>query len=180
LSGQIKEDTPAGRKKFFTITLMASGLAAFLIGIIYTGFSFVTSYYSASLINVGKDTIISVIASNILGSIGGIIASVAVSLACLTTAITLAAVFSEFIQNEVFKKKLSYRSCLLITLILTWALSNLGFMGILKISFPILLVCYPVLIVLTLLNIANKLFGFKPVKIPVLITFIISLILYLV
>jgi branched-chain amino acid:cation transporter, LIVCS family len=91
----------------------------------------------------------------------------------------LVAVFAEFVQNELFKRRLNYKFCLLILLIVAFAFSNLGFMGIMSVAIPILMVCYPVLIVLTLLNLAYKLFGFKPVKIPVLITFIISLVLYL-
>ncbi|MBD3273503.1 branched-chain amino acid transporter [Candidatus Dependentiae bacterium] len=178
LGKDFKKEDVKSRKSFFKITLISSGIGAFLLGIVYTGFSYVSSFYSSSLNIAQKDTVLSVLASTILGPIGGVIANLAVTLACLTTAMTLAAVFSEFIQNELFKNKLNYRSCLLVTLILTFAMSNLGFMGIIKMSEPILLIGYPVLIVLTFLNLAKKLFGFKPVKVPVLITLILSAIFY--
>ncbi len=168
------------RKKFFTITITSSLIGAFLLAVIYVCFSYVASFYSIILRNVEKDTVLSILSSTILGFGGGIVANVAVSLACLTTAMTLSAVFSEFIQNEFFRQLIGYKSSLLITLVAAFAMSNLGFVGIIKMSTPILVVIYPVLIVLTLLNIAKELWGFRPVKIPVLITFIISLIFYLV
>ncbi|MFH1461414.1 MAG: branched-chain amino acid transport system II carrier protein [bacterium] len=166
------------KKTFSRITLLSSLIGAVLLGLIYTGFSVVSSFYSLSLNVAQKDTILSILATTILGSAGGIMANMAVGLACLTTAMTLAAVFSEFIQNEVFKNKLNYKSSLVVTLILTFAMSNLGFMGIIAIGWPIIQIGYPVLIVITFLNLANKLFGFKPVKIPVVITLIFSALFY--
>ncbi len=178
LGKDFKMDSPEGKKSFFRITLISSGVGALLLGLVYTGFSYVASFHSLSLNVARKDTVLSVLASTILGPVGGIIANVAVTLACLTTAMTLSAVFSEFIQNELFKNKLNYKSSLVITLILTFAMSELGFMGIISMSKPILSIGYPVLIVLTFLNLANKLFGFKSVKIPVLITLIFSVLFY--
>jgi len=179
LGKDLETDTPAGKKRFFTITLTASSIAAILLGIVYGGFSYVASFYSSVLGTVQQDTQLSVLASTVLGNYGGIIANVAVSLACLTTAITLVAVFAEFMQNEVFKRRFNYSTCLLMTLILSFIVSNLGFMGIKQLSAPILFVFYPALILLTFLNLAYKFFGFKYVKIPVLIAFVISLFLYL-
>ena len=171
-------ESEKGKKNFFKITLTSSAIGAGLLGLIYGGFSYVSSFYATTLGLAQKDTILSALAYNILGTFGAIVANVAVSLACLTTAITLVAVFAEFAENEFFKKRVGYTSSLLITLILSFAFSNLGFMGIIKMSEPILLICYPVLIVLTLLNIANKLFGLKMVKTPVVITFVVSAITY--
>jgi branched-chain amino acid:cation transporter, LIVCS family len=169
-----------GKKKFNRMVLNSSLIGAGLLAVIYAGFSFVASFYSHSLNIAQKDTVLSVLATTILGPFGGLIANVAVSLACLTTAITLAAVFSEFIQNELFKNRLNYKSCLIFTLILTFAISNLGFMGIIKFSLPILQIGYPVLIVLTFLNLAYKVFGFKPVKIPVILTLLVSALFYFI
>ena len=178
LGKDFKMDTPEDKKRFFKITLISSGIGALLLSLVYTGFSYVASFYSLGLNAAQKDTVLSVLASTILGPVGRIISNVAVTLACLTTAMTLTAVFSEFIQNELFKNKLNYKSSLIVTLILTFAMSELGFMGIIKMSMPILSIGYPVLIVLTFLNLANKLFGFKFVKIPVFITLVLSVLFY--
>ncbi|MBU4269581.1 branched-chain amino acid transport system II carrier protein [Candidatus Dependentiae bacterium] len=169
-----------GKRKFYLVTIISSIIGAGLLALVYIGFSYVASFYSLELLNIEKDKVLSVLSSVVLGSAGGIVANMAVILACLTTALTLAVVFAEFIQNALFKNKLNYKSSLLITLILTFAMSNLGFMGIIKFSTPILLIIYPVLIVLTLVNLANKLFGFKYVKIPVAISLITSIVWYFV
>ncbi|MCK4651010.1 branched-chain amino acid transport system II carrier protein [Candidatus Babeliales bacterium] len=180
LGASFDTKTVQGKKELLSITLKSTLVGAGLIGLIYSGFSFVSSFYGSELYGVQKDTILSVLADKILGPIGGIIANTCVMLACLTTAMTLVAVFSEFIQNQIFKKRFNYISCLLITLIFSFVFSNLGFMGILKMSAPILHICYPVLILLTVLNVGHRMFGFKFVKIPVLVAFIISFIVYFI
>jgi branched-chain amino acid:cation transporter, LIVCS family len=167
-----------GRKEFFTITLLSSLIGSILLCVVYICVSYVASFNGSILATAEKDTILTVLAFGLAGVVGGIVANVIIFLTALHTT-TLAVIFAEYLQNELFKNILNYRSCLLITLIIAFAMSNLGFMGILKMSTPFLLVCYPVLIVLTLLNISKELFGFKPVKIPVLITFVISLLVYL-
>jgi LIVCS family branched-chain amino acid:cation transporter len=96
-------------------------------------------------------------------------------MACLTTAIALAAVFSDFLHRVIFKNKVSYSTCLIITLVLNYFISILEFTGIMKFLAPILEVCYPSLILLSILNILYKLFGFKMVKTPTIAVFLISL-----
>lgn len=167
-----------GRKEFFTVTILASLIGSLLLSVVYICVSYIASFNGSLLANSDKDTILTVLAFGLAGTLGGIVACIIIFLTALHTT-TLAVIFAEYLQNELFKNILNYRSCLLITLIIAFAMSNLGFMGILKMSTPFLEVCYPVLIVLTLLNIAKELFGFKPVKIPVLITFVISLLVYL-
>lgn len=167
-------DDKKNKNIFFKVTFVSSLIGGSLLALIYTGFSFVASYYSGSLVLTQKDTALSILSQAVLGSTGGIIANLAIILACLTTAMTLAAVFSEFLQKEIFKNRLNYKTSLFFTLIAAFVISNLGFMGIIHFSKPILLIGYPVLIILTLLNLAYKLFDFKPVKIPIVITLVIS------
>jgi LIVCS family branched-chain amino acid:cation transporter len=65
------------------------------------------------------------------------------------------------------------------SLLVTFGISTLEFTGISSFLGPILQVCYPGLIVLTFLNIAYKLTGFNPVKIPVFLAFAAALVFYL-
>ena len=167
-------------KGIIKMTLKASVIGAFLLSLVYIGFSFVAAFHSESLANINQDQLIGMIAIHVLGSYAGVAACVAVALACLTTAIALAAVFAEFVHNDISAKKIGYIPALVGTLIVTYFISTLNFMGIAKILFPILQICYPALIALSLLNIAFKLYHFKPVKIPVLIIFAASLIGYFV
>lgn len=162
-------------KQMIFLTLKASVIGISLLGIIYFGFCYVASFFSDQLIGVGKDQLLGSLALQILGSSAAIVAIIAVALACLTTAIALAAVFAEFLHNDVTKGKLNYIPSLIITLVITFFISTLEFSGIAAFLVPILQICYPALIVLSLLNIAFKLWHFKPVKWPFWVTFILSL-----
>ncbi|MGO9387674.1 MAG: branched-chain amino acid transport system II carrier protein [Methanobacterium sp.] len=58
-------------------------------------------------------------------------------------------------------------------------ISNFGLGSILAFSRPFINAAYPALIMLIICNLAYKIWGFKPVKLPVFITLIISCILFL-
>ena len=178
-----KDDVPATEgnyKQLIKMTLQASCIGAFLLAIIYVGFSYVASFYSETLSVYKPDELLGALAREILGPSAGIIASIAVALACLTTAIAISSVFAEFLFKEVFREKVSYIASLIITLVAGFFISTLSFTGIMKFLVPILQVCYPALIVLSILNIAFKLYKFKPVKRAVAATFALSLIMYFV
>lgn len=155
-------------------TLKASCIGAGLLGVIYVGFGFVASIHGESLINSPADQLIGNLSQLLLGPYAGVVACVAVALACLTTAIALSTVFAEFLHHEVSSKRIGYIPALIGTLIVTFFISTLNFSGIVKLLAPILQVCYPALIVLSVVNIANKLWGFKWVKTPVFVTFVLT------
>ena len=173
LKSSLPEDTSP--KSLLMITLKASIIGGALLAATYIGFSYVSSFHSETLNSIPSDELISKIAAHVLGPYASIIACAAVSLACLTTAIALAAVFAEFIKEEVFFDKIGYLPALLGTLMITYFVSTLNFTGIAAFLEPILMICYPALMVMTFLNILYKLYGFEPIKLPVLTAFLISL-----
>ena len=63
----------------------------------------------------------------------------------------------------------------MITLVISYFISTLNFMGIAAMLQPALQVCYPALIVLSIVNILYKLYHFQPVKGPVFTAFALSL-----
>ena len=165
-------------KHLIFLTLKASCIGAFLLSLTYVGFSYLASFNSESLANVAKDELAGKIALLVLGPHAGLIAGIAVALACLTTAIALASVFAEFIHKDITFERINYGASLAITLIISFFVSTLNFTGIAQILAPILQICYPALIVLTAVNIGYKLYHFMPVKVPVFITFILSVLVY--
>lgn len=94
-----------------------------------------------------------------------------VVLACLTTAIVLTSLFSDFLLTEVLQNKVGSNQALFVTLAISFMISTLEFSGIAKFLGPILETVYPALIVLTLVNIAHKLWGVKASHWPVTLTF---------
>jgi LIVCS family branched-chain amino acid:cation transporter len=178
VSSDLEESTK--RKLLIKKMIQSTLIAASLLTFIYASMSFIASFYCQEIGCYSTDQLLAAISFLLLGDYAGVVASITVSLTCLTTAITLCAVFSTFFRNEVFQDKISYKISLLITIIVTFIIGFLGFRGIIAFVAPILFICYPTFICMTLFNLAHKLWGVRIIKIPVLLTFLISLTTYLV
>lgn len=162
------------------VAVFGSIIAAVLLSLVYVSFSYLAAGSSASLANVPKGELLGTLAFTHLGPYAGLVAGTAVAFACLTTEIALTAILAEFVRKSLFKDKIRYEWALLLILGLSFLVSTLHFDGISKFLGPVLEMCYPALIVLTVLNIAYKLFNFKPVKAFVYATFLISVVSYFV
>lgn len=172
------DDTLENRKSIFKKMLQASLIAAALLGFMYLGLTFLASYYTPLLGSHLPEERLREISLLLLGPTGAFIASIAVVLACLTTAIPLIAIAADYIRVDLFKEKVGTMGPLLTALIISAAISNLGFIGIAKMLSPVLQILCPGLIVLSVLNILHKLYEIKMAKIPVYAAFAISTISY--
>ncbi len=166
------------KRKHLRIALRASLIGAFLLGAIYLGFSYLASFHGQDLLSSGKDELLAALMMKIAGKHAGLLVCITVIFACLTTAIALISAFADFFQKEIFKEKIRYEYILVAALLLTFFVSTFEFSGISAFLGPILEICYPGLIVLTFLNIFYRLKNFKPIKIPVFATFLISFLLF--
>lgn len=172
-------DNISSKKKcYIKLSLQASAIGASLLALIYFGFSFISAFHGADLVVSGKEELLNAIILKIAGPSAGLLVIAAVTLACLTTAIALISAFADFIQREVFNERVSYPLVLLGSLLLTLFISTFKFTGISAFLGPILQIYYPSLILLTLLNIAYKLYDFKPIKGPVFVTLVLSALIY--
>jgi LIVCS family branched-chain amino acid:cation transporter len=167
-----------GRQERIKTAFRASFISIFLLAAVYMGFSYLAAFHGNDLLTTEKDALLAAITLKVAGNHAGILVCITIALACLTTAIALMAAFTDFIHREVFKEKVNYSYTLAGSLLLTFAISTLRFTGISAFLGPILEVCYPGLIVLTLLNIAHRLKNFKPIKFPVFLAFSLSAIFY--
>ena len=167
----------AKQKELALIGLKAGVLGVSLLTLVYIGMSLLSVYYGHSLIMDG--TLFRSIAFTILGNHGAFIIGTAVLMACFSTSIALSAVVGDYFHVTIFKQKISHISALLVALLLSIPLSTVGLDKVLALTAgPIIYIGYTSIITLTFCNIAYKLIGFKPVKIPVAITFIVALICY--
>lgn len=167
------------KPKLRTLTgLKAGAIGVAILGITYIGMATVGAYQGWYLIsNIGE--LFREIAFNVVGVYGAFIVTTAVLMACLSTAIALTAVFANFLKDEIFRNRIGFVPALIITLILCIPLSTAGLEEVLKLTDgPLLYIGYPVIIVLTLANIAYKGFGFTAVKLPVAATFFIAFVSY--
>lgn len=168
------------RKNVFKKMLKASLLAAGLLSLMYIGLTYIASYYTPLLDGEHQpEERLSVIALYLLGPYGAFVARMAVAMACLTTAIPLISIFANYIREDLLKEKIGPTIPLLLTLVISIALANLGFMGIANMLSPVLQILCPGLIVLSLLNIFHKLYDTRVPRLPVFATFALSAINYI-
>ena len=83
----------------------------------------IAAIHGEVLVGVPSERMLMELAIAVLGPYAGYVICISVSLACLTTAISLALVFSEFLSKDVLKSKISYRSTLILTLLVSFVIS---------------------------------------------------------
>lgn len=132
--------------------IKACSLGAALLALVYVGFCYLAYLYAPLLQGTSPDKLLGAIALLVLGPWGGLIVSLTVALTCFTTTVALIASFASFMQKEILQDRFSYLWVALGTLGITFLIANLGFNGIANFLTPILKMCYPVLILLTLVN----------------------------
>lgn len=177
LKETLSKDIAENKNRLALISLQAGFIGTMLLGVVYLGMSFLGAYHGHEL---GGDTIFREIAFRVLGTGGAAVIAVAVLMACFSTSIALGAVIGEYLQFTIFNNKVRFVSSLALGLIACVPLSTFGLKTVLTLTAgPITYIGYPVLIVLTFCNIGYKLFGFKPVKLPVALTFVAALVSYI-
>ncbi len=149
----IKSNVTESDEEKIKILIYASFVGAFLLGSVYLGFLYLGYTHALELINVPQEELIVAIAQKVLGKLGGLFVCIAVSFACLSTAIALARVCSMFLHREILKSKINQNTCLLIVVFLSYCMSILGFQVLLQMLFPILQWVYPCLILYSALSI---------------------------
>jgi LIVCS family branched-chain amino acid:cation transporter len=175
-----KQNQMGEKKKVLSVAILGALIAASLLSLVYVCFSFLAAGYSQELSQVASDHLLGTLAHRLLGAQAGLIASVAVCFACFTTEIALTAVIANFVHKTLFQEKIPYSFAIAATLFVSFLISTLHFNGISAFLVPILQLCYPALIVLTILNILHKIFDFQPVKRIFYGTILLTFITYLV
>ncbi len=138
---------------FYKSSLIGMGL----LSLVYLVLILLGWLYSPFLFNMPAQELLGIVAFQSLGNLAAPVVCLAVTFACLTTAIVLASLFAEFLNTEVTQKRLGNKISLLITLLIGFFVSTFDFAGIAKFLSPILETIYPALIFLTLFNIITKL-----------------------
>jgi LIVCS family branched-chain amino acid:cation transporter len=156
---------------FFASSVLGAGL----LSIIYFLLVLLGAVYAPQLSNVPPQEMLGVVAQAALGKWAAPIVALSVVLACLTTAIVLTSLFADFLRKEVAHKKINPATAIITTLCIAFCTSTLEFSGIAKVLGPILEVIYPALIVLTVLSIFYKLWGWTMVRMPIAIAFFLKL-----
>lgn len=163
------------KKALFKIFIPSSAVGAVLLALVYLTLVALGAKYADLLQDVAPQQMLGIIALAVLGPQAAPIVAVAMILACITTAIVLAALFADFLKKELCQDRIGGNSALLITLVIGFAISTLDFAGIARLLEPILEAIYPALIALTLVNIGHKCFGWARPHWPVTVTLLAKL-----
>ena len=161
------------------VFLAASCVGVGLLSAIYISLVYLGTAYSSLLIDVPPQEMLGKIAQETMGPLAAPIVCLAVILACLTTAIVLAVLFSDFLKKEIAKDKINDPFAMVCTLAIAFAVSTLDFSGIASILAPILEAVYPALIVLTVINICSQVWGIKERRWPVVATLAAKLVTWI-
>ena len=173
LGTESKKDT----KTLVFMGLKAGILGTFFLTAVYIGLSHLGAFHGQGMSMANEAEIFSTIAMRVIDGHGAIIISIAVLMACLSTVVALATILAEYIEKS-SNNKIPYITALILTLVGTGISSSLGLTNLLHFYNVAIVIAHPALIVLTFLVIANKLFGYKHIKLPVLATFIFSIVSY--
>ncbi len=134
-------------KKEMIITVLKGSLVGIiLLTTLYVLLIAASSLHSDILIGHSGIDLVSILARHTLGPTFGLIAGMAVALACLTTAVALIMAFSQFLAAHVLVRKFSVMA-LPISLISVFLTSLLEFEGIMSIISPLMKIIYPVILI---------------------------------
>lgn len=145
----------------FKHSLGASLIGAFLLLILYAGLVILGAKYAPVLTSVSPEALLAAISGETLGRLAIPMVSLTLGVSCLATASILSSLFVSFLEHDVSQKLLKREIALGVTILTTFALSLLGFASICKGLGAILDLAYPALIVLTVLNILEKIFPYS-------------------
>ena len=149
----IKNGRNLTQKQEFSFLIKAGLVAILSLALIYGGFALVGAKMHSVLVINDKIELLVKTTSYLLGGYGNLILAICVAGACLTTAIGLVATVGEFFSSITSFK---YEKIVVFTVIISFLLSILGVENIIRISVPILVFIYPVMISLIILNLFGK------------------------
>ncbi len=150
----------AGDRAFRVAITVRGAIAAVIgLGLVYGGFLYLGAGVNGStelMASIGRDraSLTSGIANTVLGNAAKVIFGLVVASACLTTAIGLAATSGDYFYR-LSGGRISYRVVVVITLLFSTIVSNVGLEMIVKLAVPLLVAIYPVVMVLIVLNLLD-------------------------
>lgn len=133
----------------------ASFVSAFLLISVYGLFIYLGLVNQDLIANVPPERILPTIIKGSLGHGFSFVFAIFIFLACITTAIAAVSVWSEFIHY--YFPKLPYNAILAVSLMVGFMVASIDFRHLMRLLAPVLNFVYPVLIGLTIYNIAKNL-----------------------
>lgn len=144
----VKSSFPERRLMIFTV-LKGSIVAIVLLTLLYILLIAASSLHSDILIGHSGIDLVSILAQHTLGNKFGLVAGIAVALACLTTAVALVMAFSQFLSSYIVVKRFQ-RMALPLSLLSVYLTSLLEFEGIMALISPMMKIIYPIILIVVM------------------------------
>lgn len=149
------------KKELVSCTVKASIIAAIGLSLVYAGLLYIGATTSGlGVESLDRVSLLIFATDNLLGSFGKYALSIAISLACLTTAIGLTSTVGDYFET-LSKGKLKSKNVILISTAFSGYLSIKGVDNIINIAGGILSALYPLAMVLIFLNLFPHMFTKK-------------------
>ena len=172
-------ETRAQVMRFAFIAFYGGLLAFVVLAIVYIGLAYVGHKHGSCVSFAHAGDLFREVAGRLLGRSGCVVIPLTVFAVCYTTSVALLVVTAQYLQETFFDNRIGYRLSLVIAGALSFVPCYLGLSRILDLTAgPVASVLYPTVIALMLCNVAYKIYGIRSVKMPVLLTFLISSALY--
>ncbi len=157
-------------KTLVRLSVYACLIGASILTIAYMGFVALGAKYAPLLIESKPEEMLARISFFALGQVALPIVSITLAVACLATAVILTTLFVQFFEQDVTQNKISQSQSIIITIIMSYAVSLMGFSKICDLLGIVLEVAYPALIAFAITNIINKVFDTQQGKLPFWLT----------
>jgi LIVCS family branched-chain amino acid:cation transporter len=143
-----------GKTSTIKMTLSAGVIAAAGLLVVYGGLMYLGATASFVSEDIPRTALLVTIVAEIAGDVGLAALGIAVALACLTTAVGLTAATGEFF-SKLSENRVTYLQVVTVSTIFSALFAGIGVDGIVRFAVPILVVIYPIVIVLMLMNLLS-------------------------
>ena len=152
------------QKEKFNLSLIGKSClsAIVLLSVIYIGLIAVGHSYGDIIATTSRDRLLAVIGQNLLSAHLQPILFLVITLSVLSTSMALSLVFSNYLQKSLFQEKLAHKWCLLLSVLLSFILSIIGFESLATLITYAMGTLYPLLLLVT----TAALFKSRRLKLP--------------
>ncbi|MBA4283657.1 MAG: hypothetical protein C0432_05125 [Candidatus Puniceispirillum sp.] len=151
------------KESIFKCSVKASFIGGGLLSLCYIGFVILGAKYAPHLADITgqKEKFLMVIAKVAMGNYAGIFVAITLFVSCLATCTIVASLFSDYLYEDIFKKKITREIAIVLTMGLSFTVSLLGFEAIYILLGTLLEWIYPLLMVYAIYMLVTSLMNYN-------------------
>jgi LIVCS family branched-chain amino acid:cation transporter len=151
-----KSPNNASKAYVFKLGVYASILGGAILCMVYYGFMSLGAHYSQYLVGLEPEQYLAAISQKALGNYALPIVSLTLAVSCMATATLLTTMWTDFLQKDIMRRTEKRKMYLVISLVIAFAMSLLGFKKIMIFLGSILEWLYPLMIIYAVYKLVDK------------------------